>query len=98
MGNEISRGFTRHKKQGFSCKGKIEKEFANILRSLEQFIRTVVTTIFETECFLNLFWSFLRYNTLEQLEFKLEKIIGIINLQEKFEDYIENPTFFLHKS
>ena len=36
-----------------------------------------VNTIFETECFLTCFWRFLRSNTLEQLEFKLEKIIRI---------------------
>ena len=30
-----------------------------------------------TECFFNLFLEFLRSNKLEQLEFKLEKIIGI---------------------
>ena len=30
-----------------------------------------------TECFLTCFWSFLISNKLEQLEFKLKKIIGI---------------------
>ena len=30
-----------------------------------------------TECFLNLFLEVFRSNKLEQLEFKLEKIIGI---------------------
>ena len=30
-----------------------------------------------TECFLTCSWRFLRYNKLKQLEFKLEKIIGI---------------------
>ena len=46
------------------------QEFANFLRSLEQFIQTV------TECFFNLFLE-VSHNSLEQLEFKLEKIIGI---------------------
>ena len=32
-----------------------DQEFANFLRSLEQFIQTVDGTIFETECFFNLF-------------------------------------------
>ena len=56
-------------------------EFAKFLRSLEQFIRTVKgqnSVWYLTECFINLFlFCFLRYNKLEQLEFKLEKIIGI---------------------
>ena len=30
--------------------------------------------------FLTCYWRFLKYNTLEQLEFKLEKIIGIYAL------------------
>ena len=43
-------------------------------------------TIFETECFLTCSWRFLRSNTLEQLEFKLEKTqLGFRNLQEKLE-------------
>ena len=42
------------------------REFAKNLRSLEQFVRTVKGQI-----------NFLRSNELEQLEFKLEKIIGI---------------------
>ena len=41
------------------------REFANILRSLEQFLLT--------ECFLNLFLEV----RLEQLEFYLEKNIGV---------------------
>ena len=50
-------------------------ESAKILRSLEQFVQTVQWTV--TECFFNLFLRFLRSNKLEQLEFELEKIIGI---------------------
>ena len=48
-------------------------------RSLEQFIQTVKRSeqFLVTECFLTCSWRFLRSNKLEQLEFKLEKIIGI---------------------
>jgi hypothetical protein len=35
-----------------------------------------------------LFWRFLRCNKLEQLEFKLEKILGFRNMQEKLEKAI----------
>ena len=51
-------------------------EFAKNLRSLEQFVQTVKDQMV-TECFFNLFLEFLRSNKLEQLEFKLEKNIGI---------------------
>ena len=42
--------------------------------------RTIFLTVkglynFCAECFLTCFWRFLRFNTIEQLEFKLEKII-----------------------
>ena len=48
-------------------------------RSLEQFIQTVKRPeqFLVTECFLTCSWRFLRSNELEQLEFKLEKVIGI---------------------
>ena len=49
------------------------QEFAKILRSLEQ------------NAFLTCSWRFLRYNKSEQLEFKLEKILGFRNTQEKLE-------------
>ena len=55
------------------------REFAKFLRSLGQFIQTerseqfLVTDWF----FFNLFLEVFRYSKLEQLEFKLEKIIGI---------------------
>ena len=45
------------------------REFAKILRSLEQFIQTVKDQ--------NIFWRFLITNKLEQLVFKFEKNIGI---------------------
>ena len=44
------------------------REFAKFLRSLEQFIQNA---------FLTRSWRFLRSYKLDQLEFKLEKIIGI---------------------
>ena len=50
------------------------QELANILRSLEQFVLTVKFLV--TDAFLTCSWRFLRSNKLEQLEFKLEKIIG----------------------
>ena len=51
------------------------QEFANFLRSLEQFIQTVKVV---TECFFKLLpGGFSRSNTLEQLWFKLEKNTGI---------------------
>jgi hypothetical protein len=51
------------------------KEFAKILRSLEQFIQTVKGQ--NNFLYQNAFFRFLRSNKFEQLEFKLEKIIGI---------------------
>ena len=51
------------------------QEFAKFLRSLEQFIQTVKgQNNFGNRMFFN---RFLRSNKLEQLEFKLEKNIGI---------------------
>ena len=55
----------REKLWKFEVEGR---EFAKFLRSLEKFIQTVKGQ--------NNFW-FLISNKLEQLEFKLEKIIGI---------------------
>ena len=62
----------REKLLKFKAEGR---EFAKILRSLEQFIQTVKGQIFFA--FLTCFWRFLISNKLEQLYFKLEKIIGI---------------------
>ena len=56
------------------------REFAKFLRSLEQlFIQTVKgqNNFFITECFLTCSWRFLRSDKSEQLEFELEKYIGI---------------------
>ena len=55
------------------------REFAHFLESLEQFIQTVKgQNIFGNRIlFLTCSWRFIMSNKLEQLEFKLEKIIGI---------------------
>ena len=55
------------------------REFAKILRLVEQFIRTVKGRKFlwNRMLFKISSWKFLRSNTLEQLWFKFEKIIGI---------------------
>ena len=53
------------------------REFAKFLRSLEQFIQTVKgQKNLGNNAFLTCSWRFLISNKLEQLEFKLEKIIG----------------------
>ena len=40
---------------------------------------------------------FLKCNELEQLEFKLEKLLGLRNMQEKLEnDFFSNCVAFLH--
>ena len=44
--------------------------------------------MFETECFLTCSWRFLKSDKLEQLKFKLEKILGLRNMQEKLENNI----------
>ena len=55
------------------------REFESFLRSLEQFIQTVndQNNFWWQNAFLTSSWRFLRSNNLEQLEIKLEKIIGI---------------------
>ena len=55
------------------------QEFAKFLRSLEQSIQTVKgqNNFLQQNAFLTCSWRFLISNNLEQLEFKLEKIIGI---------------------
>ena len=66
----------REKLLKFEAEGR---EFAKFLRSLEQFIQTVKgqKNVWQQNAFLTCSWRFLRCNKLEQLEFKLEKIIGI---------------------
>ena len=56
-----------------------DREFSKFLRSLEEFIQTVKgqNNSWQQNAFLTCSWGFLRSNTLEQLDFKFEKIIGI---------------------
>ena len=59
-----------------------DREFQKLLRSLEQFIQTVHCSerseqFLVTKCFLTCSWRFLISTKLEQLDFKLEKNIGI---------------------
>ena len=64
------------------------REFAKRIRSLT---RTIFSNsersvqFLKQNAFLTSSWSFLRSNMLEKLEFKLEKLIGSRNLQEKLE-------------
>jgi hypothetical protein len=55
------------------------REFAKILRSLEQFVRTVKgqNNFWQQNTFLTCSWRFLISNKSEQLEFKLKKNIVI---------------------
>ena len=64
--------------------------FSNFLRSLEQFVQTMKgqNNIWWQNAFLTCFWRFLISNKLEQLEFKLEKIIGILKLAGKFRKFL----------
>ena len=66
----------REKLLKFEAEGR---EFAKFLRSLEQFIQTVKgqNNFRYQNAFLTCSWMFLISNQLEQLEFKLEKVIGI---------------------
>ena len=66
----------REKLLKFEAEGQ---EFAKLLRSLEQFIQTVKgqNNFWLQNAFLTCSWRFLISNKLEQLEFKLEKNIGI---------------------
>ena len=53
------------------------REFVKILRSIEQFNQTGKDQFLKQNAFLTCSWSFLRSNILQQLEFRLEKNIGI---------------------
>ena len=55
------------------------REFAKILRSLEQFIQTVKgpNNFWQQNAFLTFSWRFLIYSELEQFKFKLENFFGI---------------------
>ena len=62
-----------------SDREKLLKFKAKLLRSLGQFIQIVKgqNNFWQQNAFLTCSWRFLRFNKLEQLEFKLEKNIGI---------------------
>ena len=66
----------REKDLKFEAEGH---EFAKHLRSNEQFIQTVKgqNNFWQQNAFLTCSWRFLRFYELEQLEFTLNKIIGI---------------------
>ena len=66
----------REKLLKFEAEGQ---EFAKFLRSIEQFIQAVKSqnNFWLQNAFLTCSWKFLISNNLEQLDFKLEKIIGI---------------------
>ena len=55
------------------------REFSKFLRSLEQFIQTVKgqNNFLKQNAFLSCSWRFFMSNILKQLEFKVEKNIGI---------------------
>ena len=66
----------REKLLKFEAEGQ---EFAKILGSLERFVQTVngQNNFGYQNAFLTCSWRFLISNKLEQLEFKLEKNIGV---------------------
>ena len=66
------------------------REFAKFLRSLGQFIRTVKgqNNVCYQNAFLTCSWKFLGSNKLEQLEFELEKNIGIQKHAGKVRKYL----------
>ena len=66
----------REKLLKFQTEGR---EFARFLKSIEQFIQTVKgqNNFWLQNACLTCSWRFLLSNKLEQLVFKLEKIIGI---------------------
>ena len=66
------------KKLKFEAEGR---EFAKVLRSLEQFVRTV-----KGQNNLLVPGGFSDIIKIDQLEFKLEKILAFRNMQEKLEN------------
>ena len=76
---------------------KLLPKFEKRLRSLD---RTICSNRERSEqflVFLTCSWSFLSYDELEQLEFKLEKLLGFRNMQEKLQNVDVSPitVFFL---
>ena len=74
----------REKLLKFEAEGR---EFSKFLRSLEQFIQTVKgpNILGNRMLFFSCSWRFLRLDKLEQLKSKLEKFLGLRNMQEKLE-------------
>ena len=66
----------REKRLKFEVEGR---EFAKFLRSLGQFIQTVKgqKNFWKNNAFFTCSWRFVISNKLEQLKFKLQKIIGM---------------------
>ena len=65
----------------FEAKGR---EFAKILKSLEQFIQTVKEQFLVSECFFNLILEVSQKNC----NSNWKKILGVRNMQEKLENTI----------
>ena len=57
-------------------------------QNIWDFIQWKMKSFFKQILFLNCSWRFLRSNDLEQLEFKLKKILGFRNMQEKLENNV----------
>ena len=73
------------------------REFANFLRSLEQFIHTVKgqNNIWKQNAFLTCSWRFLISNELEQIRIQMrKKYWEFRNLQKKLENVV--PTKIFH--
>ena len=85
----------REKLLRFEAEGQ---EFAKFLRSLEQFIQTVKgqTNFWWQNAFLTCSARFLISNKLEQLKFKLKKILGFRNMKENLEKAFANSHVTLY--
>ena len=76
------------------------REFTKNLRSLEQFVRTVKgeNNFWLQGVSLTCSWRFLRSNKFKQLQFRLEKIFGFGNMEDKLEKKaclrLQNSTLF----
>ena len=64
----------------YQFSNRMEKKLNNgilLPKSVEQFIQTVESHNKQQNAFFTCSWRFLKYDKLEQLKFKLEKVIGI---------------------
>ena len=75
----------REKLLKFEAEGR---EFEKILRSLEQFVRTVKgqNNFWQQNAFLTCSWRCLRLDKLEILKSIWKKLLGLRNMQEKLEN------------